>query len=326
MVFGLGQSEVFIHGKDLRRRGVVRTETVAATDDKRGIFFSVESLFHVEVEGLTVGTGFFGAVEDGDAFYAGRDSGHEVFGRERAIEVHGNQTHFLAFGSEVVDGLANGFGNRTHGDDDVLGIGGSVVVEQAVFATGDFRDFVHVLFYDGGNCVVEVVARFTVSKEGIGVLGHTACHGVLGVERTVAELFQGFLVDERSKVFVFEHLDFLYLVRGTEAVEEVDKRHTRFDGGEVGNTGQVHHFLYRTFGEHGETGLAGRHHVLVVTENTEGVRCQCTSRHMEYTGKEFSGNLVHIGNHQQQTLRSGVGGCQSTGLQRSVYGTGSSGL
>ena len=38
---------------------------------------------------------------------------------------------------------------------------------------------------------------------------------------------------------------------------------------------------------------------------------------------EFTGNLVHVRDHQQQTLRSSVSCSQRTGLQRTVNGTGS---
>lgn len=42
---------------------------------------------------------------------------------------------------------------------------------------------------------------------------------------------------------------------------------------------------------------------------------------MEYARQEFTGYFVHIRNHQQQTLRSGVRSGERTGLQRTVNGT-----
>ena len=47
---------------------------------------------------------------------------------------------------------------------------------------------------------------------------------------------------------------------------------------------------------------------------------------MEHAGQQFAGDLVHVGDHQQQALRSGVGSGQRTGLQRAVHGTGGAGL
>ena len=43
-------------------------------------------------------------------------------------------------------------------------------------------------------------------------------------------------------------------------------------------------------------------------------------------GSCSAGDLVHIGDHQQQTLRGGVGGGQRTGAQRAVNCTGGAGL
>ena len=43
---------------------------------------------------------------------------------------------------------------------------------------------------------------------------------------------------------------------------------------------------------------------------------------MEHAREQLTGNLVHVGDHQQQTLRRGVGRGQGTCLQRTVNGTG----
>ena len=42
---------------------------------------------------------------------------------------------------------------------------------------------------------------------------------------------------------------------------------------------------------------------------------------MEHSGEQLTCNLVHVGNHQQQTLRSGEGGGKCASLQRAVEGT-----
>ena len=40
-------------------------------------------------------------------------------------------------------------------------------------------------------------------------------------------------------------------------------------------------------------------------------------------GQQLTSDFIHVGDHQQKALRSGVGGGQSTGRQRAVHGTGS---
>ena len=43
-------------------------------------------------------------------------------------------------------------------------------------------------------------------------------------------------------------------------------------------------------------------------------------------GQQLAGDLVHVGDHQQQALGGGVGGGQGTGGQRAVDGAGGAGL
>ena len=47
---------------------------------------------------------------------------------------------------------------------------------------------------------------------------------------------------------------------------------------------------------------------------------------MEHAGELLSCDFVHVRDHQQQALRGRVGGSQRTGCQRTVDGTGSTGL
>ena len=64
----------------------------------------------------------------------------------------------------------------------------------------------------------------------------------------------------------------------------------------------------------------------MVTENVQGLGSDGTGGDMEHGGQQLAGDLVHIGDHQQQTLGCGVGGGQGTGGQRAVNGTGGTSL
>ena len=113
-------------------------------------------------------------------------------------------------------------------------------------------------------------------EEHVGVLGSTTGNGLVRIHSTLAELGQLLHVDEGTQVFLVHGLNLLDLVRGAETVKEVDEGNMSLDGAQVGNTGQVHNLLHTALGEHGKTGLAGSHHVLVVTEDTQGVAGQRT--------------------------------------------------
>ena len=326
VVAGFGKGQVFVYADNLAGGGVLRRQAVAAADDEGSVLAAVEGVADVEVEGLAVGAGLLGAVKDGDAFYGGGDGGKQMPGAEGTIEVYRNQTDFLALGGEVVDSFLGGLCHRAHGDDDALGVGSAVVVEQVVLAAGDFADGGHVAFDNLGHGLVVFVGGFAVLEEDVGVLGSTAGDWLVGVEGAVAEVGQGVLVKEGGESVAVDFLNLLNLMRGAETVKEVDEGDAALDGGEVGDTGQIHYLLYRTFGEHGEAGLTARHDVLVVAEDAEGVAGEGAGRDVENAWQQLAGNLVHIWNHQQQALRGSVGGGEGTGLERAVNSTGGAAL
>ena len=113
-------------------------------------------------------------------------------------------------------------------------------------------------------------------------------------------------------------------MRGAESVEKVHERNPRFNGDQVGDAGQIHHFLHAARSQHGKAGLTGGHYVLVVAENGQGLRCERPRRYVEYAGKQLPGYFVHVRNHQQQPLRSGERSGQSTSLERTVHCAGGS--
>ena len=106
------------------------------------------------------------------------------------------------------------------------------------------------------------------------------------------------------------------LMKGTRALQ----------GGQVGHGGQVHDLLHVALAQHGKAGLAAGHDVGVVAEDVQRLGGHGTGGHVEHGGQQLAGDLVHVGDHQQQTLRGGVGGGQRAGGQRAVNRTGGAGL
>ncbi len=64
----------------------------------------------------------------------------------------------------------------------------------------------------------------------------------------------------------------------------------------------------------------------MITEDVQGLGSNGTGGNIEHAGQLLSSDLVHVGDHQQQALRSGEGGGDSTGTQRAVHSAGSAGL
>ena len=67
-------------------------------------------------------------------------------------------TYFLTLGHHVVNGFLGGLGNGAHGYDHAVSLGMTVVVEQVIFAACDGGNLAHVVLYDFGNGIVELVA------------------------------------------------------------------------------------------------------------------------------------------------------------------------
>ena len=322
---GLLHLQVVIDGNDLGGRGVLGGQAVAAADNE-DVVAALEEGFHVGEQGLSHGTGLLGAVQDGDAADALRENGEEVLLGERTIQVAGDETVLAAAACEVVDGFLDGFGDGTHGYDDVFGGGVTVVLEGTVTAAGEFGDFSHIAGHDVRNGVIALVAGFHGLEVNVTVLGGAAGDGGVRVQGALTELGKGLFRYHGLEFLFGKGFDLLDLVAGTETVEEVQERQAGLDGAQVSDGGQVLGFLDGTGGQHAETGLAAGHDVLVVTEDGEGVAGQGAGAHVEHGGQHFAGDLVHVGDHQEQTLGGGKGGSKSTSLEGTVHGTGGAGL
>ena len=137
----------------------------------------------------------------------------------------------------------------------------------------------------------------------------------------LAERLNGIHVAHFLQILVIPDSDLLDLVGGTEAVEEVDEGNAAFDGGQVGDSAQIHDFLHVGLAQHGKAGLTAGVDVGVVTEDVQRLSSDGTGGDVENCGQQLTGDLVHIGDHQEQTLRRGVGGGQRARTQRAVDGT-----
>ena len=154
-----------------------------------------------------------------------------------------------------------------------------------------------------------------------------AAHGgVRGVESSLAEGLNGVHVAHVLEVLVVPNGYLLDLVRGAEAVKEVEEGNAALDGCKVSNWSEVHDLLNVALAEHGKAGLAAGHDVGVVAEDAQRVGSQSTSGDVEHAGEQLACDLIHVRDHQKKTLRSGVGGGQSAGVQGAVHCAGCAGL
>ncbi len=225
-------------------------------------------------------------------------------------------------GGFVIDNFLDGVAHRAHGYNNVLGLGGAVVVEQLVVRANLGVDLVHILLYNRGNRVIIGVTGFSGLEIDVRVLGCAPQNGMLRVQSPGAEFADSVHVHHFFQVFIIPLGHFLDFVGGAEAVEG----HAALDGGQMSYGAQVHDFLRIGAGQHSEAGLTAGHNVLMVAENGQSVGSQSAGGAMNDARQQLAGDLVHIGDHQQQALRSGVGGGQRAGRQGAVNSAGGAGL
>ena len=314
--------ELFEDGKRTGRRRVLGAEAIAAAHD--GVeaghaAFLHESVHHVEEQRLATGTRLLRAVHDGDLLAGGRQRGHELLGNERAVQTHLHEADLLAVRVQVVDYLLDDVAETAHGDDDAVGVGRAIVVEQLVVGADLGVDGMHAFLDDRRQRIVVRIASLAMLEEDVAVLVTTAHRRMLGVERMLAERLHGVHVAELRKVVVVPHGDLLDLVRGAEAVEEVEERHAALDGGKVRHGRQVHDLLHVALGEHSEASLAAGHDIGMVAEDVERMRGQRAGRHVEDGGQLLCSNLVHVGDHEQQALACRVRAGKRASAERAVH-------
>ena len=133
-------------------------------------------------------------------------------------------------------------------------------------------------------------------------------------------------VQHLAQVLIVQDLNLLNLVGGPETVEEVLEGDGTLDGRQVGNGSHVHALLHAGGSQLRPAGLAAGHDIGVVAENGQGMGGHGTGGDMHHAGQLRTGDPVHGRDHQQQTLRSGVGAGQGASLQRAVHRAGRTGL
>ena len=319
--------ELVIHGEHGGRRRILAAQAVTAADDLDVVASGVgQSGDHILIQGLAQSAGLLGAVQNGDLPDGGGNGLDELLGSEGAEQADLHQADLLAVGIQIVDDLLGHVADGAHGHDDAVGILSAVVVEQAVVGAQLGVDLVHVLLHHGGQSVVVLVAGLAVLEEDIAILMAAAHMGMLGIQGVLTELLHGVHVAHILQVLVIPHGDLLDLVAGAEAVKEVDEGDLPLQSGQMGHGRQIHDLLDVALAQHGKAGLAAGHHVGVVAEDVQRLGGHGTGGDMEHGGQLLGCDLVHVGDHQQQALGSGIGGGQSAGAQRTVNRAGSAGL
>ena len=112
----------------------------------------------------------------------------------------------------------------------------------------------------------------------------------------------------------------VHLVRGAESIEKVEERNARLQRGDVRHQGQVGSLLHGARRQHGVSRGAAGHHVRVVAEDGQRMGRHRARGHMNDVAGQLPSDLVHVGDHQQQSLRRGKCSAEGARLQCAMHG------
>ena len=316
----LALSQLVVYREHGRRRRVLRAKAVAAAGDNLiGDAGICQCGDNVKVERLALRAGLLGTVKHGDLLGRSRDRSKQLVRAERTVQTNLNQADLAAVCIHIINNFLGNVADRTHRNDDTVRIGSAVVVKQLVIGAELGVDLCHVVFHNARNCIIELVAGLTVLEEYVAILVRAAHHRVLRIQCVLTERLNSVHVAHFLQVRIVPNLNLLNLVGGTEAVKEVNEGHAALNGCKMCNCRKVHNLLRVGFSQHSETGLAAGHNVGVVAEDVQRVGSNRTRGNVEHAGEQLACDLIHIRDHEQQTLRSSISSGQCAGCKRTVH-------
>ena len=198
----------------------------------------------------------------------------------------------------------------------------AAVAEQTVRAAGERGHAIHRALHDVGHAGVVRVRRLARLEERVGVVGRAADDRPLRRQGARPVRAHQVVVDRGPDLLVRNERDRVLLVRRAEAVEEEEHRHARFERGHLRDQRQIVRFLHGRRGQHREADHARAHHVRVIAEDRQRLRRERSRRDVKDAGRQLARDLVHVGQHQQQSLRRRERRREGAALQRAVHGAG----
>ena len=220
-----------------------------------------------------------------------------------------HQTHLASLCIQIIHDFFCRFTNGTHCHDYFGGVRRTVIIERLVIRS---RFFVH-LFHYRSNCFYRIqiclISGFAVLEESFRLLRGTHKVRMIRVLCFLSECRNGIPIQHLSQCIVIPYFNFLLFMTGPEAIKEVEYRQAGLNCRQMRHCRQIHYFLRAVRGQHGKTGLSGCHHVRMVPKNRQRLRGDSSRRYMKNARQPFRRNLIHVRNHEEQTLRCGISRC-----------------
>ena len=316
--------QIIEHADNIRRYGILGGQTIAAADHHNRT--AGQSHRHILMQRGTDSTRHLDTVQHSHALYSLRQHRQHIFRRERTEQTHLQETDLTALCQQMIHRLISHLADRAHSHDDIGGIGRAVIIKRMILAACQLTDPAHIISHDSRQLLMIPVAGLLGLEENVGILRRALYSGVAGIQRTRTEGTQRLLIDHTSQIVIIPDLDLLLLMRGTEAVKEMQERQTALDSRQMCHGGQIHSLLHAGRTQHGKACLVTGHNVTVIAEDAESMTGDGARRNVHNAGQQLTRNSVHIGDHQQKTLRCSICRSKRTRSQSAVESTCSAAL
>ncbi len=324
------------HRLDHGRRELFAGQAIAATEHQRQFALGPSGRAgrprlhqrgeHILIQGFTRRSRFLGAIQNGDSPDLRRQSGNKLSRHKRPVQSDDYRADLFPALDQVVNRFRGGFGAGTHQHHHPLGLGMADIFVRLITPAGALGEALQFFADDFRQGVIERIGRLASLKKNIRILGGAAHHRGLRRQGAAAVGVDPFGADQDAQIVIGKRHDAVNFVRGAETVKEMQHRHAAAQRDGQGHGGLILGFLHIAGGQHGETGGATGHHIRMIAENRQGMGGHRAGGHVHDEAGQLAGDLVHIGNHQQQALGRSEGGAYGSRLQRAVHGADGSGL
>ena len=230
-------------------------------------------------------------------------------------------TNLLTLAIQVINSLNQGLIQGTHSNNYTLCIWCTIVIKYMMLTAGNLGQISHSFLNQIWNSLIIFVYSLTSLEINIIILSSTTDTWMIWIQCIATESIYCIPVQNLAQFLIRNNFNLLNLMGSTETIKEIKERNPSLNSNQMSNSSQIHNFLYRGLSQHSHTGLTGSHNILMVTKNVQRAGSQGTSTNVEYAWQKLTGNLVHIWNHQEHTLRCSIGSSQSTSLQGAMYST-----
>ena len=233
-----------------RRGKLFGGEAIAAADHlrQRGNLAQRKGLGqggdHILIERFTGCAYLFGTIQYCNGFHGFWQCFNQMACAEWTEQTHSDHAQFGTRPIEHIDSLFNGLRSRTHYHNHLFGIFGTMVIKQLVPAACQLSQFIHGLLNNTGNLVIKRIGTFTTLEIDIRILCRTTDKRIIRVQGAFTVCINQLVINHGSNLLIRNQRDLVYLMRGTEAIKEVDERYTCFQRGRMADECCIMRFLY----------------------------------------------------------------------------------